>query len=101
MSTVTTVTRKCDYCDLTINPKAKYVAAGTYGADFHALCWKKIGGREVAKLLGLDECNWAVHDGTDALPELTGRAWAYYALGETPGTLNAEELRIVETEGQP
>lgn len=46
--------------DRTIEKEWIYVNAMVYGSVFHRLCWEKMTGPELAKILGLDDIKWSV-----------------------------------------
>ena len=75
MSTTTTTVRTCDECREEIAAGLSFIAAGTYGADFHVQCWDRIGGPRVARLLGLDEVEYTTVDRDGGLTHQR-RAWA-------------------------
>jgi hypothetical protein len=54
---VTTVTVTCDECEhpIDLSQKPLWVDASVYGVAFHLICWQKIGGPRVARVLYLDD----------------------------------------------
>lgn len=60
IKSVTTTTYTCDNCKDKIDPHTHWVDAQEHGGViFHAVCWVKMGGPRVAKLLDLDDIFWA------------------------------------------
>lgn len=58
-----------------IEPRASYVSAGRYQADFHPTCWEEIGGPRVARLLALEELQ-RVTVNADGYAARQGPAWS-------------------------
>lgn len=54
----TIIEATCDHCKEHLDTNAMYVDAGVYGAAFHPVCWRKMGGPEVAKALSLDDVEY-------------------------------------------
>lgn len=76
MTTRTVETKSCDACGKEIAKGQEYVSATTYGVEVHTLCWAQMSARQAARLLGLDEVEYAVSQNDGQQPKIGTRAWA-------------------------
>jgi hypothetical protein len=62
MTTTTEVTITCDDCKKAITSEELYVAAGSYGADFHLSCFQNMSTARAMVLLGIDDIKVMKYD---------------------------------------
>lgn len=76
MTTRTVETKSCDACGTEIKKGVQYVSATTYGVEFHVECWNGMTAPQAARLLGLDEIEYATSQNDGNRPTIQDRAWA-------------------------